>query len=143
MKRQWNNIITVYYAIIRNVRWFPKTRYMVKEKKLGWNMAGKKILNPADLTSFQQLVNSFDFSLMMREIKLKLTLAGLVTFQFGIQLMISVCFQFIQPIHRAKTILAEMNSNWNINDAEWNYSATFIVIHLGVSTVIIFLKFIL
>ena len=60
---------------------------------------------------------------MMREIKLKLTLAGLVTFQFGIQLMISVCFQFIQPIHRAKTILAEMNSNWNINDAEWNYLA--------------------
>ena len=46
-----------------------------------------------------------------------------VSFQFGIQLMISVCFQFIQPIHRAKTILAEMNSNWNINDAEWNYLA--------------------
>ena len=45
------------YALIIGSKGFI-VRFLKKEKKLGWNMAGKKILNPADLTSFHQTNSS-------------------------------------------------------------------------------------
>jgi len=53
------------------------------------------LVNPA-------AVNSFDFSLMMREIKLKLTLAGLVTFELAAQFALICCCSLMKFDSRAK-----------------------------------------
>ena len=78
------------YALIIGSKGFI-VRFLKKEKKLGWNMAGKKILNPADLTSFHQTFISFQFAAPTNWMKLN---AVWLKFRFHYSFLVHSQFQF-------------------------------------------------
>ena len=102
-----------------------------KEKKLGWNMVGKKILNPAELTSFHQTFISFQFAAPTNWMKLN---AVWLKFRFHYSFLVHSQFQFrllsISWLICFHSVLAP-NRNWikqSTNETGMEFHQHFIII---------------